>query len=243
MESVAGGCQLGFGRREAIEEQSYSLYSWHCLAAHLCLSLCWAERCDGILLPFRNRLILFCIFYPSKMAQQIWFCTISFTCFQRFNLQFFENHCIIFFINPIAFVTVGQNISSAFQTHSSTEHLDLFWQLRLVHMTRRSWLISAKIPNNGALWQRSGCYLQVPLELCRSQNASLEKAHESLALLTYTETPSTLPPLLFRRSHETPLKPWTVSSVTASLECRVSCCWEKCHCLMTTETHRRLLSG
>lgn len=133
--------------------------------------------------------------------------------------------------------------------HSVALHCNLlqargpFWQLWSVHMTKRSWLISVQIPNNGALWQRSGCYLQVPLELCRSQNASLEKAYESAALLTYTQAPSTVPPLLFGRSHETPLKPWTVSSVTASLECRVSCFWETCHCLMTTETHRRLLSN
>ncbi len=155
MESIAGGCQLGFGRREEIEEQSYSLYSWHCLAVHLCLSFCWAERCHGILLPFQNRLILFCFLYPSNMAQQIWFCTISFTCFQRFNLQFFENHCIC-----------HGGIKHIVCISNTIEHWTLgpFWQLRSVHMTRRSWIISAKIPNNGALWQRSGCYLQVPLE-------------------------------------------------------------------------------
>ncbi len=135
MESIAGGCQLGFGRREEIEEQSYSLYSWHCLAVHLCLWLCWAERCDGILLPFQNRLILFCFLYPSNMAQQIWFCTISFTCFQRFNLQFFENHCIchggikhiVCISNTIEHWTLGPFLAVAVSSHDQ-KVLDNFSQ-------------------------------------------------------------------------------------------------------------------
>lgn len=127
------------------------------------------------LLPFQNLLIPFCFLYPSEMAQEIMFCNISFTCFQckGSNCSFFENNCIIFFINPIA-ICHGRIKLLVYSVALHIKHIQalntqtFFWQLRSVHMTRRSWLISVKIPNNGALWQRSGCYLQVPLDLCRS---------------------------------------------------------------------------